>query len=401
MSQIRVRNRLRLNETIAGTTVTITGAPTPTGASSVTGTTNASGVVVLDTSKLPDGSYTLTVTPASTTADPVGPAIASSLTPGDRIFRSLTGSVTIASGRITAGAVAATHRLNGDVIWASPSNLTVGLQPVWMRSPNNGGRGSGQITMIIVHHTGGPVIGPAINTFLSTSEQTSAHYVIDTDGQIIKMVQDNRRANHAGESHWDGVTGINSVSIGIEIVNATGAYPAAQYTALLELLARLRSSFSTIVPWNIIGHSDIATTGGVLGRKSSDPGLQFEWSRLENQNLGMRRMIGPFPATIYAGFFNAFPTETLRRNDNDGKRIFGGAKRTSITGNPIRELQDDLTTIGYFVGTPDGDFGGKTRGAVQMLQEHFFAGGRGHKTPDGRVDFQTAQLIKGVAGGRP
>ena len=72
-----------------------------------------------------------------------------------------------------------------------------------------------------------------------------------------------------------------------------------------------------------------------------------------------------------------------------------------MTGNPIRELQDDLTHIGYFVGTPDGDFGGKTRGAVKMMQEHFFAGGRGHKSPDGRVDFQTAQLIKGVAGGRP
>jgi N-acetylmuramoyl-L-alanine amidase len=149
-----------------------------------------------------------------------------------------------------------------------------------MRSPNNGSRGSIQITMIIVHHTGGPTIGPAINTFLSTAEQTSAHYVINTDGQIIKMVQDSRRASQAGESHWAGVSGINSVSIGIEIVHATGVYPQAQYTALLDLIARLRRTFPTIVAWNIIGHSDIATTNGVLGRKSSDPGLQFEWRRL-------------------------------------------------------------------------------------------------------------------------
>jgi N-acetyl-anhydromuramyl-L-alanine amidase AmpD len=396
MSQIRVRNRLRRNENIAGTTVVILAGAVP-----VTGTTAANGVATLDTSKLADGAYVFTVTPASTISDPVGPATASSPTPGDRVFRSLVGSLAVASGKIVSGTVAATHRLNGDVVWASPSNLTVGLQPVWMRSPNNGGRGSNPITMIIVHHTGGPVIGPAINTFLSTSEQTSAHYLIDTDGQIVKMVQDNRRANHAGESHWAGVKGINSVSIGIEIVNASGAYPAAQYTALLDLIARLRGSFSTIIDWNIVGHSDIATTDGVLGRKSSDPGLQFEWSRLEDRNFGMRRMVGPFPATIYASFFNAFPGETLRKSDNDSKRTFGGVKRTTITGNPIRELQNDLTRIGYFVGTPDGDFGNKTKGAVQMLQEHFFAGGRGHKSPDGRVDVQTAHLIKGVAGAHP
>jgi peptidoglycan hydrolase-like protein with peptidoglycan-binding domain len=115
----------------------------------------------------------------------------------------------------------------------------------------------------------------------------------------------------------------------------------------------------------------------------------------------MLRMIGPAPATIYAGFFAAFPAESLRKNDNDGKRLFGGSKRTSIVGNPVRELQQDLTTIGYHLGTPDGDFGDKSRAAVEMFQEHFFAGGRGHKAPDGRVDFQTAQVIKGVLGAHP
>jgi len=356
--------------------------------------------VTLDTSKLADGTYTLTVTPSSTTPDPVGPPTASSPTPGDRIFRSLVAELIIASGRVTTATVSATNRPNGEAT-ASASNVTVELQPVWMRSPNNGSRGSNQITMIIVHHTGGPTIGPAINTFLSTAEQTSAHYLINTDGQIIKMVQDSRRASQAGESHWAGVNGINSVSIGIEIVHATGVYPLAQYTALLDLIARLRRTFPTIVAWNIVGHSDIATTNGVLGRKSSDPGLQFEWSRLENQSLGMHRIAGPFSDTIYAGFFRAFPTDTLRKGDNDAKRIFGGTKRTTITGGPVHELQDDLTTIGYFVGTPDGDFGNKTQRAVQMLQEHFFAGGRGHKSPDGRVDSQTAQLIKSVVGAHP
>ncbi len=399
MSQIRVHNRLKISEDVSGAAITIVGTGANT--ASVSGTTDAHGRVTLDTSKLPDGTYTLEVTPSSTTRDAVGPAIASSPNPPSRIFRSLVGVLNIAAGKITSAAVSATDQSNGEVAQTNPSTVTVGVQPVWMHSPNNGVRGKSQITAIVVHHTAGPAIGPAINTFLSTAEQTSAHYIINTDGQIIKMVQDSRQANQAGESHWAGVNGVNSFSIGIEIVNATGSYPEAQYVALLELITQLRRRFPTIVDWNIVGHSDIATTGGVLGRKSSDPGLQFEWSRLESRNLGMLRMVGPFPATIYAGFFGAFPTETLRRGDNDGKRIFGGTKRAAIAGDPVHELQGDLKAIGYCVGTPDGDFGNKTRAAVEMLQEHFFAGGRGHKSPDGRVDNQTAQLIKGVRGARP
>ncbi|MCC6389440.1 MAG: N-acetylmuramoyl-L-alanine amidase [Bryobacterales bacterium] len=396
MSQIRVRNRLKPHENVSGATVTIASA-----SNSVSGVTNSSGSVTLNIDAFPDGDYTLTVTPSSTSTDPVGPAIAGSPTPPDRVFRSLAVTVSISAKKITSASVPVTSRTDGDASVDTHHVVTVDLQPVWMHSPNNGSRGTHQVTMIIVHHTGGPVIGPAINTFLSTGEQTSAHYVINTDGQIVKMVQDSRRANHAGEAHWAGVADVNSCSIGIEIVNSTGTYPQAQYTALLDLIARLRTSFPTIVDWNIIGHSDIATTAGKLGRKSSDPGLQFEWSRLEGRRFGMTMIFGPFPTTIYAGFFGSFPSESLRKGDNDTKRIFGGAKRTAITGNPVRQLQDDLTTIGYHLGTPDGDFGDKTRAAVQMFQEHFFAGGRGHKAPDGKVDWQTAQLVKSVAGAHP
>jgi N-acetylmuramoyl-L-alanine amidase len=269
-----------------------------------------------------------------------------------------------------------------------------------MLSPNHSGRGSHRITMIIVHHTAAGV-GSTLSTFMSAG-QTSANYVIDSDGQIIKVVPDRQAAFHAGESKWSGLDHINSRSIGIEIVNTTGPYPGPQYSALLGLISALRSAHPSIVDWNIIGHSDIATTHGKLGRKSSDPGLKFEWSRLEALSFGMTRMIGPLPATIYDNFFATFAGGALRRGDNDGKRILGGSRRNgTFAGNPVRELQNDLTTIGYHLGTPDGDYGDKTRLAVEMFQEHFFAGGRGHKAPDGRVDFETAVIVKGVAAAKP
>ena len=59
------------------------------------------------------------------------------------------------------------------------------------------------------------------------------------------MVLDSRRANHAGVASWNGNTHVNDRTIGIEIVNATGAYPAAQYTALTGLLTALSQAFTT------------------------------------------------------------------------------------------------------------------------------------------------------------
>src|SRR5947209_4166118 len=84
-------------------------------------------------------------------------------------------------------------------------------------TPNHQPRRGKDIDLVVVHHTGGAVIQGVINTFLSHSEGTSAHYVIDTDGQIVKMVQEAVGANHAGVSFWDGVNGVNANTIGIEI----------------------------------------------------------------------------------------------------------------------------------------------------------------------------------------
>ena len=337
--------------------------------------------------------YTLTVTPANTTADAVGPAVAVA-SAADRIFRSLPIQVTLASGRIATATVAAANSSNGTVAVTANQPLAVNLQPVWMRSPNHGTRGL-EISGIIIHHTGGATIGGALEEFLNN--QTSAHYVIDTDGQIVKMVQDIQRANHAGVARWNGDAQVNQRTIGIEIVNSTDPYPAVQYTALTTLLAQLRRSFPGIVPWNVVGHSDVATNeSGRLGRKSGDPGSRFEWTRVEAMGLGMSASATPVAPTVYASFFLSFPGESFRTGDNDSLRRFGGARRTAIVGDPIHELQTDLQTIGYSVGVVDGGCGEKTHRAAEMFQEHFFAGGRGHKSPDGDVDRQTALLIKAV-----
>lgn len=398
MSNFKVVNRLRAGENVRGATVMLTGA-TPGGVS-LTQTTNAGGVAAINTAALANGTYTLSVNPGHSHAGAVGPSIAATPPVPDRIFRAVTGAVTIDHGNVTSAAVGGAIA-NGNVTLAA-GVVQIELQPVWMQSPNSGSRGSTTITMIIVHHTGGPRIGPAINTFLSPSEETSAHYVIDVDGQVVKMVQESRRSNHAGEASWNGQHDINARSVGIEIVHATGAYPPAQYDALIELIAALRQAHPTIVDWNIVGHSDIAITGGRLGRKSSDPGGSFEWTRLEAQGWGLRPMIGPIAGNIYANYYGTFAGSTLRRGDNDRSRVLGGTRRAAtFVGNPVRELQDDLVRLGYHLGTPDGGYGDRTRYAVQMFQEHIFTSSRGHKPPDGIVDQSTAMWVKRVVGAHP
>lgn len=392
MVKFKVRNRLHKVDNIAGAQVRLLNAASTAVAS---GVTDGHGVLSIDVSAIPDGLYSCTIEAPYTFDGDVGPALASTGAPPDRIYRSVTFSV-----RVTGPIISATTLANSlDAAVSVSGNLVVvDVQPVWMRSAQSSGRSGKSVSMIIVHHTACDLLA-AVATFLS---EKGPHYMIDTDGQIVKWVQDSRAAWHAGESRWRGQKNINFPSIGIEIVNKTGPYPEAQYTSLLALIDSITTAFPTINSWDIIGHSDIGTdTSGRLGRKSGDPGALFQWQRLESQEYGMLMDNGPHPTDSYSGFFVSAPSGSLRQGDNDKHRRFGGSIHHEFIGNPVQELQEDLSAIGYSIGTPDGDFGGMSHSAVLAFQEHFFAGGRGHKAPDGRVDSATAALIKNVVGNVP
>jgi hypothetical protein len=59
----------------------------------------------------------------------------------------------------------------------------------------------------------------------------------------------------------------------------------------------------------------------------------------------------------------------LQMGDSDTKRIFEGRKRTDIPGNPVRQLQTDLKSVGIgLIGKPDGGFGFDTECAVREFQ---------------------------------
>jgi N-acetylmuramoyl-L-alanine amidase len=90
-------------------------------------------------------------------------------------------------------------------------------------SPNMGGQLAQ--TYMVIHFTAATTLDGAEATFANPAAKVSAHLVIDRDGSILQMVPFNRVAWHAGISRWRGLEGLNSHSIGVELVNAGRLVP--------------------------------------------------------------------------------------------------------------------------------------------------------------------------------
>jgi len=145
-----------------------------------------------------------------------------------------------------------------------------------------------RVQFIVLHYTSTSL---EHSLELLTHGPVSSHYLIgDTPPTLYKLVDENQRAWHAGESQWKGRTWLNSSSIWIEIVNkgfrdtpqgrVWYPYTEGQIQALIVLLKDISTRYK-IDPHNIIGHSDIAPL------RKLDPGPLFPWQRLAQAGFGV------------------------------------------------------------------------------------------------------------------
>lgn len=105
--------------------------------------------------------------------------------------------------------------------------------------------------------------------------RVSCHLLVRRDGSLVQYVPLHRRAWHAGQSSWAGVSRCNDYSIGVELEGVdTLPYDDRQYAALDTLVPSLLVAYPAMTPERIVGHCDIAP-----GRKT-DPGPAFDWNRL-------------------------------------------------------------------------------------------------------------------------
>lgn len=189
----------------------------------------------------------------------------------------------------------------------------VGDEVTFRGTPNIGGPLTPRYLML--HYTAGSSAESSVAS-LCTRKPTgnaSAHLVLGRDGRIVQLAPFNVVTWHAGVSAWDGLTGLNQHSIGIEMDNAGvldeiggrcftwfrkeidtaevqravhrhggpqrpwHAYTGAQIERALELAELLVARYGLL---DVIGHEDAAP-----GRKC-DPGPAFPLAALRSRVTG-------------------------------------------------------------------------------------------------------------------
>jgi N-acetylmuramoyl-L-alanine amidase len=145
-----------------------------------------------------------------------------------------------------------------------------------------------RVLFIVLHYTDEDF---ANSLKILTRGPVSSHYLVsdETPPRVYRLVDEDRRAWHAGVSSWQLHGGLNASSIGIEIVNlgreqrADGShyyvpYPPAQIDAVVALVKDIMQR-QGVRPAFVLGHSDIAP------QRKVDPGPMFPWHRLAAEGL--------------------------------------------------------------------------------------------------------------------
>ncbi len=193
----------------------------------------------------------------------------------------------------------------------------------FQQSPNSGKKfKTGSPDTLIIHYTGGRSLSSSVAWLSNPSARASAHVIIGKNGDIVQLVNFDKVAWHAGRSEWEGRSGLNQYSIGIELDNAgrlekrvDGYYTWFGKRIENSNVAILTHRHETIPSYwesytekqidvaeqlslllcreydikEILGHEDVSP-----GRKV-DPGPAFPLSRLRNMILAEDRSSNDTP----------------------------------------------------------------------------------------------------------
>jgi len=153
-------------------------------------------------------------------------------------------------------------------------------------SPNFGPRPGGRKPeLLILHYTDTRTGFDALKILQDPERQVSSHYLVDDNGQVLRLVPEEMRAWHAGKSWWAGEMDVNTWSIGIEIQNPGHQFgyvpfPDVQMKSVAELCRDIVAR-NKILPYHVLAHSDIAP------ERKQDPGELFPWAWLASQGVGL------------------------------------------------------------------------------------------------------------------
>lgn len=216
-----------------------------------------------------------------------------------------------------------------------------------------------RVSRVVLHYT---AANTARSLDILSTRNVSSHYLITDESppQVFQLVDESRRAWHAGESEWYGQSGLNASSIGVEIVNqgpqgeGWQPYSDAQIQTLTLLLKDVVARHQ-VHARNIVAHSDIAP------QRKQDPGPAFPWKRLADAGLGR-------------WYDEALASRLHARYETEGLP-------------PIRDIQEKLRRAGY--ETPDsGVLDTPTRKVLRAFQMHYRPA-----LHDGEADAETLAIL--------
>lgn len=210
-----------------------------------------------------------------------------------------------------------------------------------------------------------------------TTQAVSSHYLVNdsTDIEIYQLVDENKRAYHAGISSWRKDATLNDTSIGIEIVNegfkvvdgkrVFVSFPEHQVKKVAALVQDIVTRYQ-IPPTNVLAHSDIAPT------RKQDPGPLFPWKKLYDEyGIGMwydDATVQSFQSQIIPEEFNA------KIND----MAF------------VMKVQIALKQFGYGI-TETGVWDDATKKTIEAFQYHFRP-----QNYDGKIDIETWAILQAL-----
>ena len=196
--------------------------------------------------------------------------------------------------------------------------------------------------------------------------------------RIYRLVDEDRRAWHAGISQWGSEVSLNNRSVGIEVVNdfkcnelithtneeelielecSFPGYPQSQIDILVELIDEILERHPGIDPVDVVAHSDIAPN------RKSDPGPEFPWKQLYEQGIGAW-----------------YDDETVVRH-------FGELERSPPN---LQELQCALSIYGYPIEV-SGVHDLQSQFAFRAFQLHFRP-----SNYNGLIDTETAAILSAL-----
>lgn len=225
---------------------------------------------------------------------------------------------------------------------------------------------SSRIDHIVIHFTTADFAESMRILSERTERPVSAHYLVPENNDpsyprerllVHRLVGEEQRAWHAGQSFWRGVQALNASSIGIEIVNRSTCsgfdvfsdaampedacdfhnFDPEQIDLVIELLVDILERYPRIGPVDIVGHADIAAN------RRLDPGPTFPWRRLYEHGIG-------------AWY--------------DDATLAGYLERFEASPPDLALVQHALAAYGYDV-VATGEYDAQTRAVVRAFQMHF------------------------------